>query len=77
MAPFQFNKHASPFNTKSGKTLPVFAVTQAHVETGAIEERALQWARKSGFRADSGSVLLIPSEDGALGGALFGLGKNA
>jgi leucyl aminopeptidase len=77
MTPFQFIKHASPFNAKSGKTLPVFAVTQAHVETGAIEDRALQWARKSGFKAESGSVLLIPSEDGALGGALFGLGKKA
>ena len=76
MAPYQFIKHPSPFNSKAGKTLPVFAVTPAHIEIGAIDPLALDWARKSGFKADSGSVLLVPSEDGSLGGALFGLGKN-
>ena len=76
MAPFQFIKRPSPFNSKLGKTLPVFAVTQAHIEIGAIEATALEWARKSGFKAETGSVLLIPAPDGALGGALFGLGKN-
>ncbi len=76
MAPFQFIKRHSPYNSKLGKTLPVFAVTPAHIEIGAIEATALEWARKSGFKADNGSVLLVPSADGALGGALFGLGKN-
>lgn len=76
MAPFQFIKRHSPYNSKLGKTLPVFAVTPAHIEIGAIEATALEWARKSGFKADTGSVLLVPAADGALGGALFGLGKN-
>ncbi len=76
MAPFQFIDRPSPFNTKGGKTIPVFAVTPAHIETGAIDPVALDWARKSGFRAESGSVLLVPSSDGHLGGALLGLGKN-
>ncbi len=76
MAPFQFIKRHSPYNSKLGKTLPVFAVTQAHIEIGAIEATALEWARKSGFKAETGSVLLVPSADGSLGGALFGLGKN-
>ncbi|MDQ0318567.1 leucyl aminopeptidase [Pararhizobium capsulatum DSM 1112] len=76
MAPFQFIDRASPFNTSGGKTLPIFAVTPAHVELGAIDPIALDWARKAGFKAESGAVLLIPSEDGHLGGALFGLGAN-
>ncbi len=76
MAPFQFIERHSPFTSKGGKTLPIFAVTPAHIETGTIDPIALDWARKAGYRAETGSVLLIPSHDGHLGGALFGLGKN-
>ena len=76
MAPFQYIERPSPFNTKGGKTLPIFAVTPAHIETGTIDPIALDWAVKAGYRAETGSVLLVPSADGHLGGALFGLGKN-
>ena len=76
MTPFQFIKRPSPFNNKGGKTLPVFAVTPAHIELEAIDPIALDWARKSGYKAETGSVLLVPAEDGSLGGALFGLGKS-
>lgn len=76
MAPYQYIERASPFAAKSGETLPIFAVTPAHIETGSIEPVALDWARKAGFKADTGSVLLVPSADGHLGGALFGLGKR-
>jgi leucyl aminopeptidase len=76
MAPYQYIERPSPFNTKGGKTLPIFAVTPAHIETGTIDPIALDWAQKAGYRAETGSVLLIPAEGGHLGGALFGLGKN-
>ncbi|SOC41081.1 leucyl aminopeptidase [Rhizobium subbaraonis] len=76
MAPYQFIERPSPFSTRGGKTLPIFAITPAHIETGTIDPIALDWARKAGFRAESGSLLLIPTEDGHLGGALFGLGKT-
>lgn len=76
MASYQFIDRPSPFNTSAGKTLPIFAVTPAHIDLGAIDPIALDWARKAGFKAESGAVLLIPSEDGHLGGALFGLGAN-
>ncbi|MFC5760095.1 MULTISPECIES: leucyl aminopeptidase family protein [unclassified Rhizobium] len=76
MAPFQFIERPTPFNTKGGSTLPIFAVTPAHIETGTIDPIALDWARKAGYKAESGSLLLIPTEDGHLGGALFGLGTN-
>lgn len=75
-APYQFINRPSPFNTGGGKTLPIFAVTPAQIEHGAIEPVALDWARKAGFKADAGGLLLIPAGDGQLGGALFGLGKN-
>ncbi|RYG94863.1 MAG: leucyl aminopeptidase family protein, partial [Alphaproteobacteria bacterium] len=76
MAPYQFIERASPFNTKGGKTLPVFAVTPAHIETGMVDPVALEWAKKAGWKGDAGSLLLVPSETGHLGGALFGLGKT-
>lgn len=76
MAPYQFIDRPSPFNTRGGKTLPIFAITPAHIETGTIEPIALDWARKAGFKAEPGSLLLIPTDDGHLGGALFGLGKS-
>ncbi|MDW5316472.1 M17 family metallopeptidase [Rhizobium sp. PL01] len=76
MACYQFIDRPSPFNTSGGKTLPIFAVTPAHIDIGAIDPIALDWARKAGFKAETGAVLLIPAEDGHLGGALFGLGAN-
>lgn len=76
MAPYQYIDRKSPFSTKNGKTLPIFAVTPAHVETGTIDPIALDWARKAGFTAGAGALLLVPTADGQLGGALFGLGTN-
>ena len=76
MVPFQYIERPTPFTTKGGHTLPIFAVTPAHIETGTIDPIALDWARKAGFKAATGSVLLVPSNDGHLGGALFGLGRN-
>ncbi len=76
MAPYQYTERPSPFAAKAGKTLPIFAVTPAHIETGTIDPVALDWAHKSGYKADAGSLLLIPTSDGHLGGALFGLGRN-
>ena len=76
MAPFQFIERASPFNTKGGRTLPIFAVTPAHIETGMVDPIALEWAKKAGWKGEAGSLLLVPSDSGQLGGALFGLGKN-
>lgn len=76
MVPYHYIERQSPFTTKGGKTLPIFAVTPAHVETGTIDPIALDWAKKAGFRAEAGTVLLIPTEDGHLGGALLGLGTN-
>jgi leucyl aminopeptidase len=76
MAPFQFIERASPFNSKGGKTLPIFAITPAHIDTGTIDPIALDWAKKAGFKAETGALLLVPTEDGHLGGALFGLGTS-
>ena len=76
MAPYQFIERPTPFSSKAGSTLPVFAVTPAHIEQGAIDPVALYWAKKAGFKAEAGAILLVPSADGSLGGVLLGLGGN-
>ncbi|MFL5010184.1 leucyl aminopeptidase family protein [Rhizobium sp.] len=76
MAPYQFIERPTPFNTKGGSTLPIFAVTPAHIDTGTIDPIALDWAQRAGYKAESGSLLLIPTAEGHLGGALYGLGTN-
>nr|WP_062207403.1 leucyl aminopeptidase family protein [Aureimonas sp. AU12] len=38
---------------------------------------AQAWASANGFKAGAGSVLVLPGTDGALAGALLGLGKRA
>ena len=76
MAQYHFIRRPSPFNTKGGKTLPVFAVTPAHIETEMVDPVACDWARKTGFKAEPGALLLVPGNDGSLAGALFGLGKT-
>ena len=60
MAPYQFIEHPSPFNTKGGKTLPVFAVTPAHIETGMVDPVALEWARNEGHADPSGAGAADP-----------------
>ena len=76
MVPYQYIERPAPFSTRRGRTLPIFAVTPAHIATGTIDPVALDWAGKAGYKAESGSLLLIPTSDGHLGGALFGLGSN-
>ena len=76
MAPYHYIERQSPFNAKGGKTTPVFAVTPAHIELGAIDPDILSWVRKAGFMAESGAVWIVPTPSGDVGGALLGLGKN-
>ncbi|OLP57501.1 leucyl aminopeptidase [Rhizobium rhizosphaerae] len=76
MLPFSLIDRPSPFHAADLKSLPVFAVTPQQVEAGSIDPVALDWARKAGFKAEAGALLLVPTADGRLGGALFGLGAT-
>ena len=61
----------------SGAT-PLFAVSQAMLETalaGPLERHA-KWLRSSGFKAAAGKLHLLPGADGALAGAVLGLGSD-
>lgn len=77
MQSYQFIERTSPFCPEGAKTLPVFAVTPADLETGSgIAPAARDWAGKAGFKAASGTLLPFPGTDGKLGGVLFGLGAK-
>jgi leucyl aminopeptidase len=76
MVAYQFMKRESVFNAARDKSLPVYAVTQSDLESDRLDPRHRDWARAVGFRAESGSLLLLPGSGGQLSGALFGLGKT-
>ncbi|MCE9522210.1 MAG: leucyl aminopeptidase family protein [Alphaproteobacteria bacterium] len=60
------------------KAIPLFAVSQAMLEgalAGALERHAT-WLRSTGFTGAAGKVQLLPGSDGAVGGAVLGLGRD-
>lgn len=76
MAPYQFIERPSPFRPSSADARVVYALTPADLEEGLPSAEAVAWARSAGFKADAGSLLLLPGADGAVSGALFGLGSE-
>ncbi|RWA61786.1 leucyl aminopeptidase family protein [Mesorhizobium sp. M4B.F.Ca.ET.190.01.1.1] len=62
--------------TKSTAALPVHLVTGGGLEAAGLAPAAIAWARANGFSGEAGRTLTLPGEDGALAGALFGLGDG-
>jgi len=60
----------------SNTALPVYIVTRDGLEALGLPAAALAWSRANGFSGETGRTLVIPTENGALGGALFGLGNG-
>ena len=60
------------------KTLPIWLVGNGDRETGlqALVPAQRDWLKGSGWRPDAGSVALLPGEDGAIAGAVLGLGST-
>ncbi len=66
------------FATSTQGALPLYAVTPASLEevlAGPLEKHA-RWLKASGFSAAPGKLQLLPGPDGAVAGAVFGLGAN-
>ncbi|CDZ42021.1 leucyl aminopeptidase family protein [Neorhizobium galegae] len=76
MAPYQYIERPSPFSAKGAATRPVHAVTPADIEPGKLDAAALAWAKAAGFKAEAGALLLLPTAEGEVGSALFGLGSD-
>lgn len=56
--------------------MPVWAISRADLERGHFDKSAIAWANSAGFTAAEGSLLLTPTRNGKLAGALFGLGDE-
>ncbi|RVB79754.1 leucyl aminopeptidase family protein, partial [Mesorhizobium sp. M7A.F.Ca.CA.002.04.1.1] len=63
-----------------GKTLPgalpVHLVARDGLDAAGLAPAAIAWARANGFSGEAGRTLVVPGENGALGGALFGIGDG-
>jgi len=59
------------------KTLPIWLVGESTSarDLESLSEAQRQWLKSSGWRPKAGSVGLLPAEDGAIGGAVLGLGQ--
>ncbi|MCG8641305.1 MAG: hypothetical protein MI862_16350, partial [Desulfobacterales bacterium] len=57
---------------------PIWFVEPDTYETlrSELPDAAVQWLDASGFKPDAGALTLFPAADGALGGAVFGLGAK-
>ncbi len=78
MTPFQYTARASAFAADGAACKPVYAVTPSDLENGVLEPAAAAWAKAAGFKAEAGSLLLVPAVGGEAGvaAALFGLGSE-
>ncbi|MGN6307268.1 MAG: leucyl aminopeptidase family protein [Mesorhizobium sp.] len=61
---------------RSKKSLPVHLVRPGELEAAGLPPSAIAWAKAAGFSGDAGRTLLVPGENGALAGALFGHGDG-
>ncbi len=57
-------------------TLPVHLVAKNRLEAAGLASSSLAWAKANGFSGQAGRTLILPDENGALAGALFGTGDG-
>src|SRR3954451_22479018 len=60
----------------SRRSLPVYPVAKDRLADAGMDKAAAAWAEANGFTGEAGRVLTLPGPDGAISGALFGLGKG-
>ena len=61
---------------KLQNALPVHLVAKDGLEAAGLAPAAIAWARANGFSGEAGRTLIVPGENGALAGALFGIGDG-
>jgi leucyl aminopeptidase len=62
--------------TKSRTALPVYLVASDGLGSAGLSPSSVAWASANGFSGEAGRTLIVPGEDGALAGALFGTGDG-
>ncbi|MGB6119639.1 MAG: leucyl aminopeptidase family protein [Mesorhizobium sp.] len=61
---------------RSKSALPVHLVAKGGLEAADLTGPQRAWAIANGFTGEAGRVLLLPTDDGKVGGALFGIGSE-
>jgi len=61
---------------KPQAALPVYLVGKDGLKDLALSPAAMAWAVANGFSGEAGRSLILPAADGAVGGALFGIGDG-
>ncbi len=56
--------------------LPVHLVARDGLEALGLSPSTIAWAAANGFSGEAGRTLAVPGENGALAGALFGIGEG-
>lgn len=62
--------------TKSAASRPVWFIGKGKLETLNLPEQVVSWGKANGFDGEAGNVLIVPGENGAIGGVLFGTGED-
>ena len=63
-------------DSRPSGALPVYLVAKGSLDAAGLPPLAHAWAKANSFAGESGRVLLLPSADGAVTGALLGLGTE-
>ncbi|MGX8010256.1 leucyl aminopeptidase family protein [Mesorhizobium sp. ORM8.1] len=61
---------------KPQAALPVYLVGKDGLRDLALSPAAMAWAAANGFSGEAGRTLVLPADNGAVGGALFGIGDG-
>jgi len=61
---------------KLNTALPVYLVAKDGLEPLGLPPSSTAWASANGFSGEAGRTLILPGENGALAGALFGIGDG-
>jgi leucyl aminopeptidase len=56
--------------------LPVHLVARDGLEAQGLEPSWIAWAKANGFSGEAGRTLIMPDENGAIAGALYGIGDG-
>lgn len=62
--------------TKLNNALPVHLVAKDSLEATRLTPPSIAWAKANGFSGEAGRALILPGENGAIAGALFGIGEG-
>ncbi|WP_280991341.1 leucyl aminopeptidase family protein [Ochrobactrum sp. 19YEA23] len=61
---------------KSEQSRPIWFTKKGQLEENTLPAHAVAWAKAHDFDGEAGKVLVLPGPDGAISGALFGIGDG-